>query len=351
MVRKKKTLPKNFDELIETGDISALKEVFIQCELDARGGYSKSTALSFSNIPNDLICWLVEQGADINARDNYGRTPLHQHAMSWNGNTRLLLDLGADIEAVDYQNETPLFAAAGSFKPSAVQTLVSRGANFNAKNKMKQTPLEKTLIRCRNIDIVNVMEVAEILLNAGSIVTQGMKDSIIRIGNEFEFHRIGFNKEYLNQTDEALCRLYELFEVSPIAKRKFHDGTSPITISTKGWQAQHHELWNLLIPSKGHAQTVQGEVIRITGKVSYEILDNGGINWDNEFRQMLDSLNHYFSLGIPLQPDVLQNAAILTKKLHNGIGNDEPAKLCELAVQWVLRNPNPITLDHPVYRR
>ncbi|MBB4825924.1 hypothetical protein HNO89_003160 [Sporosarcina luteola] len=28
MGRKRKTLPKHFDELIETGDISALKEVF-----------------------------------------------------------------------------------------------------------------------------------------------------------------------------------------------------------------------------------------------------------------------------------------------------------------------------------
>ncbi len=28
MGRKRKTLPKNFDELIEAGDISALKEVF-----------------------------------------------------------------------------------------------------------------------------------------------------------------------------------------------------------------------------------------------------------------------------------------------------------------------------------
>lgn len=47
MGRKRKTLPKNFEELIEVGDLSALKEVFSQCELDARGGYSKSTALSF----------------------------------------------------------------------------------------------------------------------------------------------------------------------------------------------------------------------------------------------------------------------------------------------------------------
>jgi hypothetical protein len=39
-------------ELIEVGDLSVLKEVFIQCEWDARGGYSKTTALNFYKIPD-----------------------------------------------------------------------------------------------------------------------------------------------------------------------------------------------------------------------------------------------------------------------------------------------------------
>lgn len=351
MGKKKKTLPKNFDELIEEGNIPVLKEVFNKCELDARGGYSKSTALGFYNVPDELVRWLVEQGADINARDHYGETPLHSQARSWCGNPELLLDLGADIEAIDSRNETPLFAAAGSFKPKAVHTLVAKGANINAENKMNQTPLEKALAVCKNADIAYMAEIAEILLHAGTTVTPEMKDSIQRIGNDFEFHREGFNKEYLSQTDEALLRLYELFNVPPVEKRKTHDETSSITVSTKGWQAQHNELWSLLIPSKGHSKTVQGEVIRITGKVSYEILDNGGINWDTQYRKILNRLIHYFSLGTPLDPTALQEVTALAKGLHNGNGSDEPARLCELAVQWVLGNPNPITLEQPDYKR
>ncbi|MFJ7405021.1 MULTISPECIES: ankyrin repeat domain-containing protein [unclassified Lysinibacillus] len=351
MGKKKKTLPKNFDELIEAGDISALKEVFMKCELDARGGYSKSTALSFFNIPNELVRWLVEQGADINASDSYGRTPLHKHAISSSGTTELLIDLGADIEASDYQDETPLFVAAGFCNSNAVHTLVAKGANINAENKMKQTPLEKALAMCKNIDIVNMAKVADILLNAGVTVTQEMKKSIKRIGTDFEFHREGFNKDYLNQTDEGLLHLYELFDVPPVGKRKTHDDVSPIVVVTKGWQAQHNELWSLLIPSQGHAKTVQGEVIRITGKVSYEILDNGAINWDNQYRKMLSSLNHYFSMGTPLNDAALQEAETLVKALRNGHGRDEPARLCELAVCWVLSNLNPITLEQPDYKR
>lgn len=216
---------------------------------------------------------------------------------------------------------------------------------------MNETPLDKALAVCRNINIVDLVEISEIFLSASIAVTPEMKDSIKRIGKDFEFHREGFNKEYLNETDEALSRLYELFDVPPVEKRKTHDGTSPITVSTKGWQAQHNELWDLLIPSQGHAQTVQGEVIRITGKVSYEILDNGGINWDNDFRKMLKSLNHYISLGTPLHPAALQESINLAKELHKGDGDEEPARLCKLAVQWVLRNPNPIILEQPEYKR
>lgn len=351
MGKKKKTLPKNFNELIETGDMPTLKKVFEQCELDARGGYSKTTALGFYKIPDELVYWLVEQGADINARDNYGRTPLHEQAKGWIGNTQLFLDLGADIEAIDYQDETPLFSAAGSFKPKAVQTMITKGANINAQNKMKQTPLAKALSWCRNADIVNMVEVADTLLNAGTTVTQEMKDSVKRIGKDFEFHREGFNREFLNQTEEALSRLYKLFDVAPIENRKTHDGTSLIMITTKGWQAQHNELWDLLIPSNGHAKTVQGEVIRITGRVSHEILDNGGVNWDSDFRKMLDALIQYFMTGMPLNDTMLQEAITLSKRLRNGSGNDEPARLCELAVYWVLANPNPITMKQPDYKR
>ncbi|ANF97827.1 ankyrin repeat domain-containing protein [Paenibacillus bovis] len=351
MPRKKKTLPKNFEELIEAGDLSALKEVFTLCELDARGGYSKSTALSFYNVPAELVRWLVEQGADINAVDNYKKTPLHSHAMSWCGHTELLLELGADLEALDYRGETPLFAAVSSYKPEAVRVLLARGSNVNAKNGMGQTPLEKGLAYCRNNNISDMAEIADLLLAAGAAVTPTMKDSVQNIGKEFEFHREGFNKDSVEQTDKALQHLYERFDVAPIGKRKMHDGVSPITVSTQTWREQHDELWKWLIPSKGHAQTVQGEVIRITGKVLYEIRDNGGGNWDNQFRKMLSSLIRYFNLGKPLDATVIQEAEELVQHLRNGDNDIEAEILCELAVQWVLRNPNPIPMEEPDYKR
>ncbi|OZQ78434.1 ankyrin repeat domain-containing protein [Paenibacillus odorifer] len=351
MGKKKKTLPANFAELVKTNDMSALKEVFELCEWDARGGYSKGTALSFRQIPDEMVSWLVEQGADINAADNYKRTPLHAQAATWSGNVPLLLELGADMEALDYQNETPLHSAAASYKTKVVRDLVVRGANVHAENKQKNTPLAKGLLQCRNIDIVQMAEISRIMLDAGAAITPEMKEFVRRIGKDFEFVRTNYNKDRLDETANALLELYRQFDVEPIAKLERHDGISPIKVTAAAWPAQHQELWDFLVPASGHATTVQGEVIRITGRVSHEILNNGGGNWDADYRKMLDALIRHFSTGTPLTPALLQEAAALAKRFRNIAGNEQPARLCELAVQWVLANPQPISMTQPDYSR
>src|SRR3954462_168031 len=96
---KKKLLPKDFEQLLKNGDAGAIKAVFETCDVDARGGYSKQTALAFNALSDDLVRWLVEQGASISATDNYGETPLHSRAGDWHGRIGILLDLGANVNA------------------------------------------------------------------------------------------------------------------------------------------------------------------------------------------------------------------------------------------------------------
>jgi hypothetical protein len=188
-------------------------------------------------------------------------------------------------------------------------------------------------------------------LEAGVKITPDMAEAVERIGKEFEFHRAGFNKDYLAETDAGLARLYELFHVAPAAKRQMHDGASPISVPDGAWHKQHDALWQALVPGSGSAETVQGEVIRVSGRLAREIMDNGSANWDRDFRKMLSALIEYFKSGNPLPAHELSKAAGIAELLKGGDGDNEPERLMELAVHWVKANPNPISLGKPAYSR
>lgn len=350
MAKKRITLPKNFKELIEAGDITALKAVFEKCELDATGGPTKSTALGFFHVPGELVRWLVAQGADINAADTYKRTPLHEHAMRLSGDIDVFLELGADINAADKYGSTPLHFAAGcSFNPERVRKLMDKGASVLAKDERGDTPLAYALNRARGGNIVNLAAISKMLLEAGTPVTEDMKGAVTRIGEDYEFHRETFNSP---ATDAVLSELYQIYDVAPVKKRVTHDGISPILVTDGEWKKQYAELWDFLIPSKGAAKTVQGEVIRITGRVRDEIYRNGGGNWDSGYKKMLDALLVHFASGIPLDETLLNEAASIVKEVRRtGDGNEELSRLCELAVQWIIANPNPMPLEKPSYNR
>lgn len=353
MAKKKRiTLPKNFNELIEAGDMEKLKAVYELCELHAYDGrYGMNTALHHYDVPDALVYWLVEQGLDVNIENYYGRTPLYVHATIGSNTVKLLFELGGDIEKSDRYGNTPLHTAADFFHADTVRFLVEKGANIHMKNDMRKTPLAMALSACRNINIENMAEISAILLQAGAEVTPDMIERVKQIGQDFEFHRENFNKEYLSKTEEGLKKLYSLFGVEPIAKRQIHDGISPIIVEDGSWEKQYEYLWNLLIPSSGAAKTVQGEVIRITGRVRDELYRNGGVNWDRTYRKMLNALLQYFAMGIPLSEEELKEAKKLTSDIHAESDDYPVERLCELSVLWVLANPNPISLGKPDYSR
>ncbi|MGQ7855550.1 ankyrin repeat domain-containing protein [Pedobacter sp. WC2501] len=347
MAKKKKTLPKNFDELITENNIEKLKKVFDTCELDARGGYGKATALSFFNVPDELIRWLVKNGANIEDVDIYERTALHRHAMARSGKIDVFLELGANVNSIDKYGDTPLhFAAGSSFNISSVKKLLEYGADLKFLNGNKQTPLEKALGSANNSDIKCLAEISKILLQKDTIITEKMKNQITRIGENFEFHRKNFNKDYLQETDDALNNLYERYDVPPVKKRIMHDGMSPIIVSGTTWQKQFELLWELLIPSSGSAETVQGEVVRIAGKIRDEIYRNGGGNWNTYFKKMLDSYLIYLKSENTLSNDEIEKATLLVQEIRKSgdAETDELNFLCELAVKWVILNPVPIKL-------
>jgi truncated hemoglobin YjbI len=92
----------------------------------------------------EVVRVLARAGADVNGRDGLKLcTPLHMAARR--GSVAIgqaLLDCGADIEARDKLGDTPLRRAVNCGKHEMVALLVSRGANIHSRGSRGLTPAQ-----------------------------------------------------------------------------------------------------------------------------------------------------------------------------------------------------------------
>ena len=82
-------------------------------------------------------------GANVNGKDDLGRTPLYRTAYNGHGEiTALLLAGGADADVRDANGWTPMHGAAYKGHAEIVAALIAAKADVNARDTDGDTPLD-----------------------------------------------------------------------------------------------------------------------------------------------------------------------------------------------------------------
>jgi hypothetical protein len=90
--------------------------------------------------PQDVVRALLRAGADPNRRDKQGNIPL---MLARNAEiARMLIWRGAQINAVNHWGDTPLISAAASGNVEIARVLLKAGADFRLRNKKGATALQ-----------------------------------------------------------------------------------------------------------------------------------------------------------------------------------------------------------------
>lgn len=140
------------------------------------GNTALMSAIEFKRL--DIVIELLHRNVDVNAITNFGSTALHtatSYYKQYNENecviscvmVELLLAKGADVNAKDYEGKTPLRNAASKGHIELVKMLINAGADVNIMSIKGRTALHKAMNPYMKYQNENI-EVIKLLLENGA---------------------------------------------------------------------------------------------------------------------------------------------------------------------------------------
>ena len=136
--------PQKIRMAIDQGNSCRLERLLPDADVNARDEFGW-TPLHYATKKSDLhiVKLLIAKGAQINAKDKDSRTPLFGAVHTSLKIVKAIVQSGADVNAKDLYGYTPLIWAAASRDADSaiIDFLISAGANVNSRGWRGRTPL------------------------------------------------------------------------------------------------------------------------------------------------------------------------------------------------------------------
>ncbi len=194
---------------VQGGNVSMVEKILAAgVDVNAKNGQGETPLFQAVGRLPEIARMLLENGANPNARSNRNATPLHR-AVCFDKTdvTQLLLAAGADINACDDEGRTPLVCCFGSENPN-FDLLLEAGAdvNFGKEGKNSGRPIEAAL-QTGHIELVIK------LLDAGAKLAKRTPNDPIplflaaRLGDRRLMERLVEMGEDIHERDSNRCSL------------------------------------------------------------------------------------------------------------------------------------------------